>query len=184
MKLFARRVLVKHRHVYLAYRHSHEGNDEARDLTRRTRKRERKRERERRLRGIGSFFSPAGLRLRKKLRGNTRDVISEMETRSLACADIKETFLSRKNNMRRARCLLCACILSSVFNIYNVLLLSRYAKRVFLQDKITSFERCCWISRLDCSISIFSCRLIIEQRWVLFIYAFHTNIALFFCDIQ
>lgn len=120
MKLFACRVLVKHRHVLPCVSAQSRENDEARFDERND-----KEAAEEGWRGDYAvsvpFFRPrdsAWIASAKKLRGNTRGVISEMETRSLACADIKETFLSRKNNMHHARCLLCARILSSVYSTY------------------------------------------------------------------
>jgi hypothetical protein len=130
MKLFTRRVLVKHRaRLPRVSAHSH-GKTMRRDLTRGTTRRGRKGD-EGRLRGIGSFFFffARGIFRRivsaKKLRGNTRGVISEMETCSLACAGTKETFLSRKNNMHRARGVFYVHASYLLFNIYNVLFYCR-----------------------------------------------------------
>jgi len=68
--------------------------------------------------------------------GNTRGVISEMETCSLACADIKETFLSRKNNMHHAWCLLCARILSAYSTYIMFFYCREYAKSVPVRSNL------------------------------------------------
>lgn len=124
IKLFARRVLVKHLSIDAASRRRRR-SDKMRD------------------RGITRYRFLLGIRrIAKKLCvENTRGVIFEMETCSLVCADIKETFLSRKNNMHRARCLLCARVsLICMFRItFSLIVTNMY--RLFLQKKIrAAFE--------------------------------------------
>jgi len=164
MKLFAWRVLVKHRHVLPCVSAQSRENDEARFEKRQGSSSERV---TRRLRGIGSFFSPAGFDVDcvcEKVTENTRGVISEMETRSLACADIKETFLSRKNNMHHARCLLCAHILSNVFNVYITFFYCREEnipakQKSLLSNDATYLANLNDFIRFFIAISVFSCRL-------------------------
>jgi len=100
----------------------------------------------------------------EKVTENTRGVISEMETRSLACADIKETFLSRKNNMHHARCLLCAHILSNVFNVYITFFYCREEnipakQKSLLSNDATYLANLNDFIRFFIAISVFSCRL-------------------------
>lgn len=122
------------------------------------------------LRGIGSFSGFGGLR--KSYVENTRGVIFETETCSLVCADIKETFLSRKNNMHLARCLLCARVsLICIFRITFSHIITNMC-RLFLQKKIRApFKRWCTprtifpISRL-LSASFHLIDATLQAKWV------------------
>lgn len=69
----------------------------------------------------------------KKLRGNTRGVIPEMETCSLACARVQKKLFSREKITCIARGVFHVHASYLLFNMYNVLLLSR---RAFPRDKV------------------------------------------------